>query len=67
VRLLSYFGEASQPCGNCDNCLHPPATWDGTEAARKLLSCIYRFWQHGQQRFGAGHLIDVLRGKRPTR
>ena len=63
MRLLDYFGEASQPCGNCDNCLHPPATWDGTEAARKLLSCIYRFWQHGQQRFGAGHLIDVLRGK----
>ena len=63
VRLLSYFGETSQPCGNCDNCLNPPATWDGTEAARKLLSCIYRFWQHGQQRFGAGHLIDVLRGK----
>ncbi|MBI2733035.1 MAG: DNA helicase RecQ [Aquabacterium sp.] len=63
VRLLAYFGEASQPCGNCDNCLNPPATWDGTEAARKLLSCIYRFWQHGQQRFGAGHLIDVLRGK----
>jgi ATP-dependent DNA helicase RecQ len=63
VRLLSYFGEASQPCGNCDNCLHPPATWDGTQAARKLLSCIYRFWQYGQQRFGAGHLIDVLRGK----
>ena len=63
VRLLAYFGEESQPCGNCDNCLNPPATWDGTEAARKMLSCIYRFWQHGQQRFGAGHLIDVLRGK----
>ena len=63
VRLLSYFGEESRPCGNCDNCLRPPATWDGTDAARKLLSCIYRFWQHGQQRFGAGHLIDVLRGK----
>jgi ATP-dependent DNA helicase RecQ len=63
VRLLAYFGEASEPCGNCDNCLNPPATWDGTEAARKMLSCIYRFWQHGQQRFGAGHLIDVLRGK----
>ncbi len=63
VRLLAYFGESSQPCGNCDNCLNPPATWDGTEAARKMLSCIYRFWQHGQQRFGAGHLIDVLRGK----
>jgi ATP-dependent DNA helicase RecQ len=62
VRLLAYFGEASQPCGNCDNCLNPPATWDATEAARKLLSCIYRFHQRGE-RFGAGHLIDVLRGK----
>ncbi len=80
VRLLAYFGEAygegatadgqapnglmKVRCNNCDNCLNPPATWDGTEAARKLLSCIYRFWQHGRQRFGAGHLIDVLRGKR---
>ncbi|RZI85171.1 MAG: DNA helicase RecQ [Rubrivivax sp.] len=64
VRLLSYFGENSQPCGNCDNCLKPPVTWDATEASRKMLSGIYRFWQHGQQRFGAGHLIDVLRGKR---
>ena len=62
VRLLAYFGEESRPCGNCDNCLHPPATWDGTEAARKLLSCIYRFHQRGE-RFGAGHLLDVLRGK----
>ena len=62
VRLLAYFGEASQPCGNCDNCLNPPATWDATEAAHKLLSCIYRFHQRGE-RFGAGHLIDVLRGK----
>ncbi len=62
VRLLAYFGEASEPCGNCDNCLNPPATWDATEAARKLLSCIYRFHQRGE-RFGAGHLIDVLRGK----
>jgi len=63
VRLLAYFGEQSSRCGNCDNCLHPPATWDATEAARKALSCIYRFHQHGRQRFGAGHLIDVLRGK----
>ncbi len=63
VRLLAYFGEASQPCGNCDNCLHAPATWDATEAARKALSCIVRFHQQGGQRFGAGHLIDVLRGK----
>ncbi|MEW6704499.1 MAG: DNA helicase RecQ [Pseudomonadota bacterium] len=69
VRLLAYFGEDSQPCGNCDNCLNPPDTWDATEAARKLLSCIYRFRQHGgngfaPRAFGAGHLLDVLRGKR---
>jgi ATP-dependent DNA helicase RecQ len=63
VRLLNYFGEASEPCGNCDNCLQAPATWNATEAARKALSCIYRFHQNGGQRFGAGHLIDVLRGK----
>ncbi len=63
VRLLAYFGEESLRCGNCDNCLNAPATWDATEAARKALSCIYRFHQNGGQRFGAGHLIDVLRGK----
>ncbi len=67
VRLLSYFGEEARPCGPlqnaCDNCRTPPATWDATEAARKALSCIYRFHQNGGQRFGAGHLIDVLRGK----
>ncbi len=50
-------------CGNCDNCLNPPATWDATEAARKMLSCIYRFQQVTGLSFGAGHLIDVLRGK----
>jgi len=63
VRLLEYFGEPSSPCGNCDNCLQPPATWDATEAARKALSCVYRFQQHGGMSFGAVHLIDVLRGK----
>ena len=62
VRLLNYFGEESQPCGNCDNCLHPPARWDATEAARKALSCIYRCHQHSGFGFGAVHLIDVLRG-----
>jgi ATP-dependent DNA helicase RecQ len=71
VRLLGYFGETSEPCGNCDNCLHPPNTWDATEAARKALSCIYRFAQFGggfgPTRFGAGHLIDVLRGKQTER
>ncbi len=63
VRLLAYFGEASQPCGNCDNCLSPPQTWDATEAARKMLSCIYRVQQASGTAFGAGHLIDILRGK----
>jgi ATP-dependent DNA helicase RecQ len=66
VRLLSYFGQdsaANYRCGNCDNCIQPPVTWDATEAARKALSGIYRFRQAGGQRYGAGHLIDVLRGK----
>jgi ATP-dependent DNA helicase RecQ len=63
VRLLAYFGEASRPCGNCDTCLEPPQTWDATEAARKALSAIYRTGQ----RFGAVHLIDVLRGKATER
>ncbi len=57
--LLEYFGEYhSEPCGNCDNCLEPPATWNATEDAQKLLSCVYRTGQ----RFGAAHVIDVLRG-----
>ncbi len=59
VRLLEYFGEASAPCGNCDTCLEPPEVWDGTEAARKALSCVFR----SGQRFGAVHLIDVLLGR----
>ena len=63
VRILGYFGEDSQPCGNCDNCLHPPAQFDATEAARKLLSCIYRVQQSSGMAFGAGHLMDILRGK----
>lgn len=63
VRLLAYFGEKSQPCGNCDNCLQPPAVWDGTEAARMLLSTIYRVQQASGITFGAGHIMDILRGK----
>jgi len=59
VRLLEYFGEPSTPCGNCDTCLEPPETFDATTAAQKALSAIYRTGQ----RFGAVHLIDVLRGK----
>ncbi|MBC5763852.1 DNA helicase RecQ [Ramlibacter albus] len=63
VRLLDYFGEQSQPCGNCDNCLNPPQVWDGTDAARKLLSTIYRVQQQSGISFGAGHIMDILRGK----
>jgi ATP-dependent DNA helicase RecQ len=62
--LLSYFGEPSEPCGNCDNCLAPPDQFDGTEAAQKLLSCIIRLERHSGFGFGAQQAIDVLRGKR---
>jgi ATP-dependent DNA helicase RecQ len=64
VRLLGYFGEHSEPCGNCDNCLNPPDIWDGTDAARKLLSTIYRVQQQSGISFGAGHVMDILRGKK---
>ncbi len=57
--LLASFGETYPvDCGNCDNCLSPPEQWDATDAARKALSCVYRTGQ----RFGAAHVIDVLRG-----
>jgi ATP-dependent DNA helicase RecQ len=57
--LLGYFGEAlEKDCGNCDICLEPPERFDGTEAARKALSCVYRV----QERFGIKHVVDVLRG-----
>ncbi|MBL0253195.1 MAG: DNA helicase RecQ [Polaromonas sp.] len=70
-RLLSYFGEAlplnadgKYRCGNCDNCLDKPTLWDGTDAARKLLSTIYRVQQMSGINFGAGHIMDILRGKK---
>ena len=63
VRLLAYFGEASAPCGNCDNCLTPPQVRDASDDARKLLSAIYRCQQAGGFGFAATHIIDVLRGK----
>lgn len=69
VRLLAYFGEqlgdggARYNCHNCDNCLSPPEIWDGTDAARKLLSTIYRVQQTSGMHFGAGHLMDIVRGK----
>ncbi|MCX7162773.1 MAG: DNA helicase RecQ [Rhodocyclales bacterium] len=57
--LLKYFSEEAGPCGNCDTCLEPPQLWDGTVAAQKAMSAALRTGQ----RFGAGHLIDILRGK----
>jgi ATP-dependent DNA helicase RecQ len=66
VQLLAYFGETSQPCGNCDTCLTPPESWDGTVAAQKLLSTVVRLDQRGQ-RYGAGHLVDILLGKTTPR
>ncbi|SIT44871.1 ATP-dependent DNA helicase RecQ [Paraburkholderia ribeironis] len=64
VRLLAYFGETSQPCGNCDNCLEPPPTWDATREAQMALSCVFRAQRASGFHFGAGHLIDILRGNR---
>jgi ATP-dependent DNA helicase RecQ len=76
ARLLAYFDEAytgpQEPsqgiympfCGNCDNCLHPPEVWDGTDAARKILSTVYRTQQGHGTHFGAGHTMDIVRGKK---
>lgn len=60
--LLEYFGEASVACGNCDTCLHPPKTWDGLVPAQKLLSTIVRLQRERGQAYGAGQVIDILRG-----
>jgi len=62
--LLAYFNESlDEPCGNCDNCIHPPQTWDATVAAQKALSCVYRTGQ----RFGVAYIVDVLLGKSDPR
>jgi ATP-dependent DNA helicase RecQ len=62
--LLSYFGERrDEPCGNCDTCLDPPQSWDGTVAAQKLLSCVHRLRTERNQGFGAGQSIDILLGR----
>jgi len=63
VALLDYFGERGKPCDNCDNCITPPEVWDGTEAARKMMSCIFRCEQASGFSFGAVQIIDVLLGK----
>ncbi|WP_170296871.1 DNA helicase RecQ [Pseudactinotalea terrae] len=62
-QLLAYFDEPSEPCGNCDTCLAPPETFDGTVPAQKLLSTIVRLQRERSQAYGAGHLVDILLGK----
>lgn len=63
VQLLAYFGQHSTACGNCDTCLSPPQSWDGTIAAQKLLSTVFRLDRERRQKFGAGQVIDILLGK----
>ncbi|MFC7458187.1 DNA helicase RecQ [Brachybacterium sp. GCM10030267] len=67
VQLLRYFGQDSEPCGNCDTCLSPPQTWDATVAAQKLLSAIIRLDRERDQKFGSGQVIDVLLGRENER
>ncbi|MDX6562788.1 MAG: ATP-dependent helicase RecQ, partial [Gaiellales bacterium] len=62
MQMLDYFGQRGEPCGNCDTCLMPPESWDGTVAAQKVLSTVARLAQR-DQKFGAGHIIDILLGK----
>jgi ATP-dependent DNA helicase RecQ len=64
VQLLNYFGQESGPCGNCDTCLNPPQSWDGTIPAQKLLSTVFRLQRERGQKFGAGQSIDILLGRR---
>jgi ATP-dependent DNA helicase RecQ len=64
ARMLGYFGEPAQACGNCDTCLSPAQTWDGTIAAQKLLSAVLRLQRERHQRFGAGQVIDILLGRK---
>ncbi|MFF5207095.1 DNA helicase RecQ [Streptosporangium sp. NPDC000396] len=64
VNLLAYFGQSGTACGNCDTCLSPPESWDGTVAAQKLLSTVFRLKRERRQAFGAGQIIDILLGKK---
>jgi len=64
AQMLGYFGESARPCGNCDTCLSPAQTWDGTIAAQKLLSAVLRLHRERHQRFGAGQVIDILLGRK---
>jgi ATP-dependent DNA helicase RecQ len=63
AQLLAYFGQQASACGNCDTCASPPESWDGTIAAQKILSTVFRLDRERRQRFGAGQVIDILLGK----
>ncbi|WP_405487315.1 DNA helicase RecQ [Streptomyces sp. NBC_00096] len=68
VRLLAYFGQTGAPdCGNCDTCLTPAESWDGTVPAQKLLSTVWRLAKERRQKFGAGQIIDILQGKKTAK
>ena len=67
TQLLAYFSERAVACGNCDTCLSPPQTWDGTVPAQKLLSTIVRLERERDQRYGAGQVIDILLGKKTAK
>ncbi|GHE48834.1 ATP-dependent DNA helicase RecQ [Streptosporangium violaceochromogenes] len=64
VGLLAYFGQTGAPCGNCDTCLSPPKSWDGTIAAQKFLSTVFRLMRERRQKFGVGQIVDILLGRR---
>ncbi len=64
VQLLGYFGERAAPCGNCDTCLNPPEAWDGTIAAQKFLSAVFRLHRERGQRFSAGQVVNILLGRK---
>ncbi|MFE7115746.1 DNA helicase RecQ [Streptomyces sp. NPDC057654] len=67
VQLLAYFGQQSTACGNCDTCLSPPESWDGTVPAQKVLSTVVRLDRERRQKFGAGHIVDILTGKKTAK
>ncbi|NGO67184.1 DNA helicase RecQ [Streptomyces boncukensis] len=68
ARVLSYFGqEAGETCGNCDTCLTPPETWDGTVPAQKVLSTVVRLKRERGQKFGTGQIVDILLGRKTAK
>ncbi|MBB2915020.1 ATP-dependent DNA helicase RecQ [Streptosporangium becharense] len=67
VRLLAYFGQRGEPCGNCDTCLSPAQSWDATVPAQKVLSTVFRLMRERRQKFGAGQIVDILLGRKTAK